>query len=65
MNDILPMRGFEGLGNLHRNTECLVGRKGTLFNAVGERGTLDEFHDECRRTVALFQTIESVRCWDD
>jgi hypothetical protein len=32
-------------------------RKGTLFNAVGERGTLDEFHDECGRTVAFFQTM--------
>ena len=46
MNDPLRMGSFEGLRDLSGTRQRFVQREGTLCNAVGERGSLNQFKDE-------------------
>ncbi len=52
------MCAFKTFGDLHRDTERLIGRYSAFFDAVGERRSLDELHDECRRAVRFLEPID-------
>jgi hypothetical protein len=45
MDDPLLVRGFERLGDLLRDRQCLVDWNRALSNSVGERRPFDQFHD--------------------
>ena len=46
MDDALIVSTFERLGNLDGDRHGFVERNGTLHNAIGERGSFDELHDD-------------------
>ena len=46
MNDPLLVRGFDRLGNLLRNRQCLVERHGAARDVLRQILSFDEFHDE-------------------
>ena len=46
MDHALTMGGFERLGNLLRNIECILNGNGPLLQMAPERLALDVFHDK-------------------
>jgi hypothetical protein len=52
------MRGLERRDDLHGDTERFVSRQRALLDAIGERRSRDEFHDERRLTVAAPDAID-------
>lgn len=57
MNDALLMRGFQRLGNLTRDRQNLVHWDWPAGNAIRERLTVHEFHDERLDAIRFLQTI--------
>ncbi len=58
VDDPLLVSGFEGLGDLLRDRQCLVDWNRALCDSVGERRPLDQFHDERRHAVALLEAVD-------
>jgi hypothetical protein len=58
VNDVLLMRRFERIGDLHRDVERLVGRDRTCGDAVGERGAFHELHRERGRLAAALEPVD-------
>ncbi len=63
MNDPLRMSSLERFCDLHRNSQRLIGRNGTVLNPILQCRSVDEFHDERRRAVALLETIDLGDVW--
>jgi len=59
MNDTRVVRGFEGVAELPRNFERFVERQRTMCNPLGQRWSIDHFHDE--RT--LLDAIDRRDVW--
>jgi hypothetical protein len=60
MDDALGVRRLERVGDLVGDAERLLERHRALRDAIGERRSLDEFHDQGRRAPGSFQA-ENVR----
>ena len=58
MNDALLVRGFQGLRNLLGDRQRLIDRNRSLRDAVRERRSLDQLHDERLHTVRLLQAVD-------
>ena len=46
MDDALFVRGLECIGDLLRNRDRFIERKGTACDPIGQRVALDQFEDE-------------------
>jgi hypothetical protein len=57
VNDALLVRGFERLRNLLRDRQRFIKWNRPLRNAVSQRWSLDQLHDEGLHTVRLLQTV--------
>jgi len=58
MDNPLRVGGLERLGDLLCYGECLNDRQRASCNAIGEGGTLDQFHDERCDTVAFLEPMD-------
>ena len=57
MNDALLMRGFERVGNLLRDRQCLIERHCPACDPLRQILALDEFHRERAHAVTLFEAV--------
>ena len=57
MNDALLVRGFERLGNLLRNRQRLIERHRAVRDAIGQRWSLDQLHDQPAHAIGLLEAI--------
>ena len=58
MDDAGIVRGFERQGDLMRDGQRLVGRDRALRDAVGERGSFDQFQHERRLAILLLEAVD-------
>ena len=58
MNDALAVRGLQCFGDLPGNRDRFLDRHRAFLDAIGQRWPFDELHDESRRDVAAFETID-------
>ena len=58
MDDPQLVRGFQGLGYLLRDRQCLVDWNRALSNSVGERLPLHQLHHQRTDAVRLFQAVD-------
>ena len=64
MDDAVFMRGFERVRDLARDRQRLVERNGTLRDAIGERGTLDQFQHQRLHAVGFFESVDATDVGD-
>ena len=57
MDDPLLVCGFQGLGDLLRNRQRFVHWNRSMGDAVGERRSVDQLHNERLHTLRLLQTV--------
>jgi hypothetical protein len=58
VNDLARMRGLEAGNDLVRNIECLVEAKGPCGDALSQRRTFDELHDDDRLAFDLLEAMD-------
>ena len=58
MDDAGIVRGFERQGDLMRERQRLVGRNRALGDAIGERGSFDQFQHEGRLAILLLEAVD-------
>ena len=58
MDDAGIVRGFERQGDLMREEQRLVGRNRALGDAIGERGSFDQFQHEGRLAILLLEAVD-------
>ena len=59
MNDALPMRFIQGIGDLFGVQQCLCNRQGTFAKAIGQGFTFNELHNkECH--AVLLANVEGA-----
>jgi len=58
MDDALPVRRVERLGHLSGDGERLVQREPPFGDAVGQRRSLDQLHDDGADAVGLGQAVD-------
>jgi hypothetical protein len=58
MHDLPAVRGFERIGDLACDAERLVGRNRALGDAVGERRSVHELHDDDRVAAGLVESVD-------
>ena len=57
MDDALPVRSLQRVGNLARDADRLVRGKPALCNALSERRALDQLEHQGRRAIGVFQAV--------
>jgi hypothetical protein len=63
LDDALRVRGFERLGNLPRDGQCVLERNRTTLDAIGERRSFDYLEHERRSNDQMIRTRRWPRCW--
>ncbi len=58
MDDAGLVRGLERFGNLPRNRQRLVDRKGAARDSLGEVLAVDELHDNGARGAGVLDTVD-------
>ena len=58
MDDALFVRGLDGLDDLSRDADRLLDRNGALANALRERRTFNQFHDQRVDTAGFLETVD-------
>jgi hypothetical protein len=58
MDDALFVRGFQRLGDLSRDRQCLVERNRTACDALRQILALDEFHHEGVRSTGFLEAVD-------
>ena len=58
MDDSLPVRGFERLGDLHGDGQCFIERYRAPRDTLGQILALDQFHHERGRGAGSLQSID-------
>ena len=58
MHDAALVRGVERVDELTRDPERLGNRQPSALQPIGERGPVDELHDERRHTALFFNAVE-------
>ena len=58
VDDADLMRGFERLGDLTGDGQCLVDRNGPPRDALGEVFSFDELHDDRARAARLLDAVD-------
>ena len=69
MRDALAMRLVQRIGDLNRDLQCLIQRYGATSEALGERFTLEVFHNEKIRLLLAPDVVQSadvrmIQCGD-
>ncbi len=60
VNDIFPVRGFEGFCNLRGDLQGFLNRKRAGLQSIGQRLAGNKFHHETTHAVCLLQAVD--RC---
>ena len=63
MDDPLLMGGFEGLGDLTRNLKRAFETEWAPAQAIGERFSLDQLHDEKLTVVGVLEVVDDRDVW--
>ena len=58
MDDALFVRGFQCFGYLPGNTERFLDRQRPGGDALGQRGTFDQFEDKAADAVGFLQPVD-------
>ena len=58
MDDALGVRRLERIGHLARDRQRVVQRQRPAFEALGQRGSLDELQDEPQDAFALLESVD-------
>ena len=58
MDDVVLVRRVECVGNLSRDVQRLVERNRALGDAIRERRTVHQFHDERAYAIGLFEAVD-------
>ncbi|HYM23527.1 MAG TPA: hypothetical protein VEU08_09970 [Vicinamibacterales bacterium] len=58
MNDPLFVCGFEGFSDLLRDSQGFVDRQRASRDAIRQRRSLDQLHDECWRTGGILEAMD-------
>ena len=58
MDDARVVRGLEPLGNLPTHVERVANRESAVPQALGERLSRNELHDEKALAVVLFEAVQ-------
>jgi hypothetical protein len=58
MNDPLLVRGFERVGDLTRDGQCLIERNRAARDALRQVLAFDEFHDQRTDAIRFFQSVD-------
>src|SRR5262245_22484397 len=58
MDDALPVRRLQCVGDLFCDYQGFVSRQWTTHQAIGERRPLDQLHDDGRGPVGFFEAVD-------
>ena len=58
MDDALRVRGFERIGNLPGDGQCVLERNRTTLDAIGERRSFDHLEHERRRMIGGLEPVD-------
>ena len=60
MNDPLPMRYCQGVGDLHRDRDRILDGDRTLQQPFGQRRSVDQFKHQGGHAVDAFEAIDGA-----